>query len=639
MCGILALWGTREVPPPTRLRSALETIRHRGPDDEGYILAGARSGKVTAFGGNDTTPELRLAHIDSADVTGFDVALGFRRLSILDLSPKGHQPMGTADGRLWIVFNGEIYNYVELRRELAERGREFRSGGDTEVLLAAYEEWGEGCLDRLRGMWSFAIWDSVRRRLFAARDRFGIKPLFVYSTPLCLMLSSEIKPILAVHREVGPRPGALEEFLTRGAPLDGGREASYFEKVASVPAGHYLRAEGPDVVRQERYYELTWNGREALREQEAVFELRRRLRETVRLHLRADVPVGVCLSGGVDSTTLAALVTKVRGDAEASESFTTFSAVYRESGRFNESERIESFSRESGLQNERVEPDAERLSDELDRLVWHQEEPFQSPSIFAQWCVMALARRSGVKVVLDGQGADEVLGGYGPWLQHFTDHFRRNDWSELGASCMGVVQREGWNGLRAAGAFAQRVCSGRLEQEADAEDRSLRDLIERGTLPRLLRYEDRNSMAFGLESRVPFLDHTFVEFVFRMAYPYRLRKGWRKWILRKAMDGLVPRRILWEGRKVGFDVPETSWMKSRALAVDGRLLSEVLGRKVTIPLQQEIDSDGSARMRWRHLCADRWLRVFLHDGRAGRGISDETSWASAGMMGPGGGRQ
>ncbi len=232
-----------------------------------------------------------------------------------------------------------------------------------------------------------------------------------------------------------------------------------------------------------------------------------------------------------------------------------------------------------------------------------------------------------------------MLGGYGPWLQHFTDRLRKNDWSELGASGIGVVQREGWNGLRAAGAFAQRVCSGHLERGDDTEDRALRDLIERGTLPSLLRYEDRNSMAFGLESRVPFLDHTFVEFVFRMAYPYRLRRGWRKWVLRKAMDGLVPGEILWKGRKVGFDVPEMSWMRSRSLAVDGKLLSEVLGRRVLIPPPEEVQSEGSARKRWRYLCADRWLRVFLQGNRVGKGIPDDMAWAPAGKTRAGGGTQ
>ncbi|MGI8589353.1 MAG: asparagine synthase (glutamine-hydrolyzing) [Chloroflexia bacterium] len=602
MCGICG-FRQRDGQPVDRaaLRRATAALRHRGPNDEGYLLVQTATGRVVHCGGPDTDPALGLPDLDAVADEPFDLALGFRRLAILDLSPAGHQPMASSDSSCWLIFNGEIYNYKALRTELAGQGAAFRTGSDSEVLLAAYQTWGPDCVRRFNGMWAFAIWDGARRQLFVSRDRFGIKP-FYYAQAAggAFAFASEIKALL-VAGAVGfqPDPAAVARYLAQGRMPGVAQGATFFTGVQALPAAHSLVLTRQGLT-QDRYWTIP-APTTPLPQAEAAAQYRDLFTDAVRLHLQADVAVGTCLSGGLDSSSIVAVAGQLLhteagvalerlGDHQQ-----TFSAVYPASGPWNERAYIEQVTARTGAAGNEIVPTAERLLADLDALVWHQDEPFQSTSIFAQWCVMDLAHRHGATVLLDGQGADEVLGGYRPFTIALGELLRAGQWAEAGrmARAIGAVtDLNPWRLLARAAAqqgpvgLELRARRARLRQAAQAAalcpdlasqldsegpplegvraGRSLHDhlawLVVEDSLPTLLRYEDRNSMAFSIEARVPFLDYRLVEFAFGQGAPWRLHAGWTKWLQRQAVADLLPGTVVWRRDKVGFETPELVWL-------------------------------------------------------------------------------
>jgi asparagine synthase (glutamine-hydrolysing) len=591
------------------LRRATTCLRHRGPDDEGYLLVDTRSGRVRLCAGENTRAELGLPSIASyTAVIGerFDLALGFRRLAILDLSPAGHQPMASPDGACWLIFNGEVYNYIELRSELASRGHTFKTGTDSEVILAAYQQWGPDCLSRFNGMWALALWDGRRRQLFVARDRFGVKPLYTVSGQRgTFAFASEIKGLLAGGVvPFRPSSGAVARFVAQGGYLSHARGETFFEGVQELPAGHYALITHKGRV-AKRYWSLSTQvvGHE-LSDAEALARYSNLFTDAVRLRLRADVPVGTCLSGGVDSSSIVAVAGQLMQTEHAvslerlGEHQQTFSAVYADDGPWNERRYIEEVVASVGTAGNYVYPTADRLWDDLEELVWHQDEPFQSTSIFAQWCVMDLAHQRGVTVLLDGQGADEMLGGYHPYAVWFGQLLRAGRLTHAAREAQAAGSVTGLDPLPlvARGAAGQlpapllrrlrgsRVrdavaasglrpelgksfqssvaAAGEAYEGLDNLNKHLARLIIEDSLPNLLRYEDRNSMAFSIESRVPFLDYRLVEYVFTRAPHLRIHDGWTKWIQRKAIDGKLPADIVWRRDKVGFETPEQQWFRA-----------------------------------------------------------------------------
>lgn len=588
MCGILGIWNLGGQPLNLEtLQAATTAIRHRGPDDEGYLLVNATSGKTIACAGSDTDRGLSLPRIDQFRNQHFDLALCFRRLSILDLSPTGHQPMHSGDGRLWIVFNGEIYNYVELRAELVSLGHQFHTGSDTEVILAAYEQWGDGCLQHFNGMFAFVIWDSAAKNLFAARDRFGEKPFhYVYVPGKVFAFASEMKALWAagvVERKIHAETFALYQCYNQ---VDSG-EQTFYEGVKRLPQAHSLTLSADLLLRTQRYWDVDPRIRdEGKTDDWYAAQFRQHLTESIRIRLRADVPVGSSLSGGLDSTAVVSIINRLLPPESLQK---TFSARFDDPAR-DEGKWMGLVTRANRVEPHDVWPTAEGFWSELPGVFWHQEEPFTSTSVYAQWSVMRLARQHDVTVLLDGQGADEMLAGYHVYFDVLADDLMkslnlpayfswRKECQTLHGIAPGSLKRIMIQGLPRG--FKQTVKSFRQKTRGlpDVEPlvptypaefkkvSGLRKLLwwntTRQGLVELLRYADRNSMAHSREVRLPFLDHRLVEFVFSLPDRCLHRNGWTKWILREAVRDLIPSEIANRVDKLGYMPPQQRWIGNR----------------------------------------------------------------------------
>jgi asparagine synthase (glutamine-hydrolysing) len=571
----------------------LRLLEHRGPDDHGWLLLtprGVRRGRGEV---GDEPAEAVLLH---------------RRLSILDLSDAGWQPMSSSDGRHHVVLNGEIYNYVELRRELEALGHTFRSRSDTEVLLHAYARWGRQALGRLVGMFAFAVLDVQERTLFLARDFFGIKPLYYARLPGGFAFASEVKALLdlpGLRRRVNPH--RLYDYLRFGLSDHGGQ--TLFAEVRQLPAAHCLELslDRPGDAWPERYWEVDLDDRLDLPLEEAGRRLRELFVENVRLHLRSDVPVGAALSGGIDSS---AIVTAMR-HLEPRLELHAFSYV-ADDGALSEERWIDTAGRAARAVVHKVRPAPGELVDDLDRLVYQQDEPFGSTSIYAQHRVFRLAREKGITVMLDGQGADELLAGYRPYLAaRLASLLRQGRLGQAYSFLRRSARQPGSGGrkrlLLHAGSLALPPClrawglrlmgRGRMpawlsadwfeRQGVKARPRpaappvaevlrqELRRSVAETSLPMLLRYEDRNSMAHSIESRVPFLTPALVDFVLRLPEEHLIgRDGTSKNVFRLAMRGLVPDAVLDRRDKIGFATPEQSWLAALRPWVERTLTGE-----------------------------------------------------------------
>jgi len=551
MCGIAALFGAPRTLDAAAIVPMTRKVAHRGPDGEGFVaLGGARLGEV------------------GLDNRSAVLALGHRRLSILDLSEAGRQPMRR--GGLWVTYNGEIFNFVEVRAELEKLGHRFTSDCDTEVLLAGWEQWGPGCLQRLRGMWGFVLVDTARRRAWLCRDRMGIKPLYTRRVGDRLGVASELKQLGELAALV-PDTDAVAMYLQSGFE-DSHR--SFFEGVDPVPAGTYrvLNLDDGALAAPEPYWFPERVRPDVDDAAEASRLLDTLLFESVRIHLRSDVPVGCALSGGLDSSAIAAHVCAQGARLEA------FSAVFPGFG-LDESPFIDAVVAHTGARRHTVAPTAAELLADLDRFLWCHDEPVGSLSQYAAYAVARLTRLAGVPVTLNGQGGDELLGGY--WQTTFaTLAGLRSRPLELVRTLAPALGRGGnaeiffqapamlrrYAARRRPGAHVKlRIPPSRPTSPAlgmldmtDAEQRvyELREL----TLPRLLKWDDRNFMAFAVEGRYPFLDHQVIEGCLRFDRRALFVAGWTKEPLRRAMESHLPASIVRRRGKVGFETPQHQWL-------------------------------------------------------------------------------
>ena len=601
MCGIAGQYCYDGKAPDTVLLARMsELLAHRGPDGKGSEIRGS-------------------------------IGLVYRRLAIIDLSDDGLQPMTNEDGTLWLVFNGEIYNFIELREELIGKGHRFHSHSDSEVILHAYEEWGTECLQRFNGMWAFALWDCKTQQLLCARDRFGIKPFYYTECGGSFLFASEIKALLA-HPDAGNHPDdtMLGTFLAWGVQDHTNR--TMFEKIFQLSPSHAMivTGEGPHMPYQ--YWDVKVNDeiQSKVPDEETAARFLQLLRDAVSIHLRSDVAVGTCLSGGIDSSTLAVLINSlVAEEAPASIGARqkTFSVVFTDK-RFDESRFIGEVIAGSGIDAHRAEPDPDNLRDDLDHLIWAQDEPFGSLSIYAQYCVMRLAREN-VKVVLDGQGADELLAGYLAYqASYIRDLGRTYRVGKAFSEITGFLRHHrGFFGSAVSQLLVRRKRRDLLNISVPPIDRYagslaevLRRELESTNLPALLHYEDRNSMAFSIESRVPYLDIRLVEFIASLPLDQKIRNGVTKIALRNAIKGILPESIRCRMDKMGFVTPEEVWMKENLRPFVLEVLSSDSFCNRSYWNADRVVRDYQAFLHgksayspeiWRIFCTELWLRKFF----------------------------
>jgi asparagine synthase (glutamine-hydrolysing) len=593
MCGIGGVFHLSGKQVNTDLLLEMnQKIRHRGPDDEGILLINTSSDRVVNAYGPDTDPQLLNQLAPPENTIGANLGFAFRRLSILDLSPKGHQPMPTIKGNCWIVFNGEIYNYLELRAELEALGYVFNSHTDTEVILNAYLAWGVDCQQRFMGMWSFAIWDSQKKRLFCSRDRFGIKPFYYYFDGETFLFGSEVKQFLVypINKEINKE--VIYKSLKIGAYLINSNN-TFYQSIHILPHGHYLIVENGG-VKIEPYYRLDPSTFASFKGtfQEAVEIYRELFQNTIRLHMRSDVEVGITLSGGLDST---AILASAHG--LTNKTIKTFSSYFTHNPLFDERKWINVMIDAFNVNPFFYSATADEIMENFSEMTWHHDYPIYGSSPAVNYLLMKHIKKSGVGVVLSGQGKDELAGGYkhsfyryyayllksGKWknfVNEFPTYLRDNNQgglfgkiSKIGASfffkesLLYKLEASIQENVLSKSFNDFKIFDNIEDLPTDKLSNFLYNNMMSTSVQTLLHFEDRNSMASSLESRVPFLDHNLAEFLFSLPPEFKNHKNLGKYIHRRAMEGIVPDEVITRKEKIGYLAPgEQYWMKNEMKA-------------------------------------------------------------------------
>jgi len=661
MCGIAVLVAFKEKSiHPSLIQLMTDIIRHRGPDDEGFALFD-NNAQEFVYGGQNTPKSVFMADLPYAPTVkvsdcnrecGISLLMGHRRLSIVDLSPAGHQPLCYDNNRYWITYNGEIYNWREIRKKLESFGHRFISDSDTEVILAAYAQWGAECLKQFNGMWAFVIFDKKTGTLFAARDRFGVKPLYYWISPEgFLAFASEIKQftVLPGWKPLLNGPRAYD-YLVWGL-IDHTPE-TLFSGVYQIRGGQSIEiniGNIPVPLPVFQWYELSSVPYEGTFG-DATKDFYSLMRDSVRLRLRADVSVGSCLSGGLDSSSIVCLVQDILKTENKMEMQKTFSAC-SDIRRFDEREFIDEVVLSRNIDAHYSYPDPDNLLMILGDIVWHQDEPFGSTSIFAQWMVFESAAKNQVKVMLDGQGADEQLCGYRPFVYRYAELFRHGKFVTLfremfsaekyyGLSVPGSLAKTGylfipdsvkdfvrknflkktyhpfWLNEDALGARSgQRYFD--IPQVKNINALSRLEIF-RISLPMLLHWEDRDSMAHSIEARVPFLDCRLVVFLASLPEDYKLKNACTKLVLRTGMKGILPEKIRLRRDKLGFVTAEEEWLRKRRSAEFRDLLCKAVGQSQGVLNDQIIEQfdrivsgqEPFSYHIWRCICFGQWMKQF-----------------------------
>ncbi|MCR5602817.1 MAG: asparagine synthase (glutamine-hydrolyzing) [Lachnospiraceae bacterium] len=621
MCGIAGCYLVNKKVDHEIFEQMVDIISYRGPDD-----------RDTFYEGN--------------------LALGHRRLSIIDLSEAGHQPFHYKD-RYVVVFNGEIYNYKELREELISRGCSFVSECDTEVLIAAYDQYGPACVDRFNGMWAFAVYDRKEKTVFLSRDRFGVKPLYYYHKDGSFIFASEEKQIImmAGHRFRVNRP-RLMEYMIRG--VHDHTEETMFMDIMQLRGGYSMlyRME-KDSISVKRYYDLseTVPGNESF--EEAAANFRKCFENAIRLRLRADVPVGYCLSGGLDSSSIVCMADSIIKKDGLKVEQESISSCF-EDKRYDEQEYIDEVLKHTEVRGHKIFPQGSSVLDDLDDVLWHMDEPFGSTSMYAQWNVFKGAKEHGLTVMLDGQGADEQLAGYtgfysvilAEYLRKFRLRRFRHElecYKKLRASTEKYVNSkkiivEAFIGAFLPGKLQKfgKIHMFYLKQGLPFEPEDIKktiygiDLYPAGdsrryildqlkcNLSMLLHYEDRNSMAHSIESRVPFMDPELAGCAFRMPIDYKLRDGITKYVVREGLKDVLPDKIRNRYSKLGFVTPEDQWINNspevfrKEIEEAADVLAPLLKKERVMAWYDRIEGNVQRMdfMPWRIICASHWVKLF-----------------------------
>jgi len=619
MCGIAGIINFKgNKIKQSDIDSMLDVMKYRGPDDRDIFIKD-------------------------------NIGLGHLRLSIIDLTKGGHQPMFDKTEQKLIVYNGEIYNYLELKKELENLGHRFSTKSDTEVILASYNQWGEDCVKRFNGMWSFVIFNIKNKKIFASRDRFGVKPFFYYCDNRQFVFASEIKAILRVlprnFREVNH--SFLYKFLDKGIPF--GNQETVFVGIKFLPPGHNLFLNDDGKIKIEKHWDFDLDKfRKKYDYKNPKETLKELLEDAIRLRMRSDVPVGVCLSGGIDSSIIVSVLSKKLG-----YKINTFSTIYRfsEYPDYSEEEYIKAVVRDCGTIPHYVYPRPDKFFEILDKIVWHHDEPVQMPGTYSHWHVMSLAKDK-VIVLLDGQGADEIFAGYPYYLPYYLADLLKAGLFERFISERKRMLGEtgvdyGWKDIarnflpdgffrikynlfpkkrRQDELLSDDFLKYKSELELKVPDR-FKDYLSRElyrtftttNLPMLLNYEDRISMAFSLESRVPFLDYRIVEFGFGLSYKEKIN-GSNKTILREAFRDLLPQKINQRKDKRGFPTPTEHWFRKELKDKIWEIIDSpefirhnIFNKeRVADYFKKHLTGENNERMLWRILTTESWLRQYFN---------------------------
>ncbi|MBS1743295.1 MAG: asparagine synthase (glutamine-hydrolyzing) [Bacteroidetes bacterium] len=535
MCGIAGIFNNKISVEPALLQKMGDTLIHRGPDN-GHLWV-SNDGQV-----------------------GF----AHRRLSIIDLSENADQPM-TRSSRFTIVYNGEIYNYIELKKDLEAKGYQFKTKSDTEVLLALFEDQGSNCLQCIDGMFAFAIWDEEKKELFLARDRFGEKPLYYCIQHDVFYFASEMKALFSIGLPKNISQERIFKYLQSNVLIDEeDLESTFYTGIRQLDAACFLRIKNAVIQERKYYWNLTSvkpNNHISL--EDAAKEFRRLFELSVLRRMRSDVTVGSSLSGGIDSSAIVLLANKYKNNLQGQNTFSArFKNFNRDEGKFIE--KVIAYA--DNIQPYTVWPSAETFLAEIETLAYYQEEPFVSGSVYNQYCVMRLAKEHNTTVLLDGQGADEQLGGYIHYYRHHLTRMLTKNPQRFFAERVNyqAVNKEYYPysiPTKLPLWYIKKIfLRSKYTYDADARSLLIKDTTVTG-LKALLRYGDRNSMAFSREVRLPFLSHELSEFIFSLPIEYMLNSGWTKYILRKAFEDIVPPEITWRRLKIGFEPPQEDWVQ------------------------------------------------------------------------------
>jgi asparagine synthase (glutamine-hydrolysing) len=608
MCGIAGFYSEKQQPESglQLLDKMLESISHRGPDYRGVLNDGA-------------------------------IYLGHNRLSIIDLSAEANQPMERDN--LVIIFNGEIYNYLEVREDLVKRGHHFKTSSDTEVILAAYQEWGTGCTDRFLGMWAFAIWDRTTKKIFCSRDRFGIKPFYYIFENGEFYFASEYKPL----KLVPAFDGRLNfSQVSRGLQLGWVtyKDETYFEKIRELPAAHHLLLENKE-LRISRYWDIDFTKQIKGSFEEKKERFRELFFDSLRLHLRSDVPVAATLSGGIDSSAIVSGISALYPE----QVLNTFSVYYEGKHGVDERPFIKEVVNKypKNINPVYYTPTEGELKEHFHRALHHADVPATGSSFMSQYFIMKSIAENGIRVVLSGQGADDYLGGYmHSFYRLYADMLRKGKLLGFAKGLLQHKRLQEFSAGKAMSVMAKSIFSTITDEGGlyryeykkyfpfltdDRDDNDvlpeekgnnrlnafLYQLMQLSSLPTLLHYEDRNSMAYSIESRVPFLDHRLVEFGFALGNEDKIHHGSTKYILRESMRPELPPAIADRKDKKGFVTPgEVVWLRGPL----SYLLEEDMSDLPMIDLQKakqvlndfKKGDNRNANLVWRLVVLNYWRK-------------------------------
>lgn len=598
MCGIVGFLSTKSINPKF-IEKINNIAKHRGPDDEGYLLFNGDDHSLEYFHGDDSNTHHKKLNRHISENSRFaNLGFGHRRLSILDISISGHQPFSKHD--LVTVYNGEIFNYIEVRNELISNGYQFNTQSDTEVILSAYDFWGTNCFERFNGMWSIAIFDFDNKELILSRDRFGIKPLYYYNNGDFLVFSSEIKQIL----EYGIKPivnkNVLAHFIYSKVTMF--NNETMFDGIYTIPPATYtvIKVNSLSIDMNFNYfYNLENSGRRSKEEYETnVTKLTSLLVESVGMRLRSDVPLAVSLSGGLDSSLITSIANKLLRDINPKNQLNVYSMVAKDSI-YDESYYSDKVATSTQSIKHNVYPTSADLENELEKIIWHHDEPFQSFSIYAGWQIMREVSNNNVKVILGGQGADEVFLGYEIYYVYAIKHYLRKFqlikaiklmFQSLRKSKLTLIEfikNFAYYGMPLVKRIYKRTTLKRylkrsylkslkypIELKEYNNMRDLEDIQSKSIymgLQRLLNWEDRNSMAHSVEARLPFLDHRVVDTANQVELNQLLRNGWLKGIVRSVSEGYLEDEISYRKNKIGFDTPDEQILNNLSIKFIDRL--------------------------------------------------------------------